>query len=261
MNSLNLFLPAQPSESGLLDWLRQGISRKMIEEIALNDYGEEASEHFGAIQRQLSDDPVKGLLPWCPREVLELQRYFEPELGSQDQPLDELREHRKRLLACVLLLQSCATLDFPPHLSEEEFFMETSASTLIQLVRSSLFLGRNCLQPSLEFLLWLYTNIKFPPLSPFIAFSVFLLWLEENGERTPCDAIETAWEWVRAEEHQYRILNPSDVSSKRWLVGISSYENGTGSRQRWSATARQVVQRQARCPAQIETILAVIGRD
>lgn len=261
MNSLNHFLPAQPSESGLLDWLRQGTSRKMIEEIAANDYGKEVSEHFAAIQRQLSDDPIKGLLPWWPREVLELQRWFEPEIGSQDQPLDESREHRKRLLACVLLLQSAATLDFTSLVSEEEDFLETSASTLIQLVRSSLLLGGECSRHSLEFLLWLCNTIEFPRLRPFIAFSAFLLWLEENGGCAACDAIETAWEWVGAEEHQSRILNPGKVASKRWLVGISYYENGTGSRQRWSATARQVLQRQAHCMEQIKAILAVIGED
>jgi hypothetical protein len=60
MNPLELFSPADSSESGLFEWLRQKISRKMLEEIAANDYSEEVSDHFAAIERQLSKDPAKA---------------------------------------------------------------------------------------------------------------------------------------------------------------------------------------------------------
>ncbi len=82
------FSSVRASESGLLHWLRPVISRKMLEEIAANDYGEEISDHLSAIERQLSDKPLKGLLGWCPGEVLQLERWNEPELASQERPSD-----------------------------------------------------------------------------------------------------------------------------------------------------------------------------
>jgi hypothetical protein len=258
MNPLELFSPADSSESGLFEWLRQKISRKMLEEIAANDYSEEVWDHFAAIERQLSKDPAKGLLAWCPREVLELERWTEPQMSSQTQPLDESYAHKKRLLACALLLQSAATIDVSDANDEEEFFLDTSAVTLIQLTRSAISLGGECRRHSLEFLLWFYSALHFPRLSPFTAFSVFLLWLDNDEGRAGCAAIEKAWEWVDAQERLYRTLHPNQTESDRWLVGISSYEDRDGHRLRWFATARQVLERQGHCQEQVNAIRATL---
>ena len=56
------FSSIRASQSALLHWLKYVISRKMLEEIAANDYGRQVSDHLSALERQLSDKPIEGLL-------------------------------------------------------------------------------------------------------------------------------------------------------------------------------------------------------
>jgi hypothetical protein len=256
----NHFSSIEASESGLLDWLRPVISRKMLEEIAANDYGEEVSEHLAAIERQLSDAPVTGLLGWCPREVLELERWNEPEVSPREQLPDTSYGHRRRLLACTLLLQSAASTKVTTTWKEENFFLDTSASTLIQLTRSAISLGNECPTRALGFLLWLYGAVRYPRLLPFIAFCALLLWLEGIGSQYGCGEIKEVWQWVLEVESRYRERYPSEVESELWLVGISSYEDRDGHRLRWFETAKEVLKKQAACLDEMNEILCRIER-
>jgi hypothetical protein len=71
---------APASECGLLEWLRTRVSPLMLEEISKNDRGDESAEHLAAIKTQLGAiKPPLGELPWCPLEVLELERWARPE--------------------------------------------------------------------------------------------------------------------------------------------------------------------------------------
>jgi hypothetical protein len=186
---------------------------------------------------------VTGLLAWRPLEVLELERWSEPEVNPQEQPGDTSYGHRKRLLACTLLLQSAASIGVTTT-SEENFFLDTSASTLIQLTRSVISLGNEGKTRALGFLLWLYGAVRYPRLLPFIAFCALLLWLEGDGGQYGCEAIKDVWQWVLEEESRYRERYPSQVESELWLVGISSYENRVGHRLRWFNTGKEVVKKQ-----------------
>ncbi len=250
----NHFSSIRASKSALLDWLRYVISRKMLEEIAANDYGRQISDHVSALERQLSDTPIEGLLDWCPREVLELERWNEPEMTTQPATSATEYQHRKRLLACTILLQAGGSIGRATN-SEEEFFLETSASTLIQLTRSAFFLGHEALALTVSFLLWLYETVRYPRLRPFIAFCTFLLWLEDGGARYGCEAIRKTWQWVVEEELSYRQECPWEIESERWLVGISSYENAAKHRPRWFNTAKQILQKDTACADEKKKIL------
>jgi hypothetical protein len=260
MDLPNHFSSVKTSESELLDWLRPVISRKMLEEIAANDYGEEVSEHLAAIERQISDAPVTGLLGWCPREMLELERWNEPELSPQGQLPDTSYGHSRRLLACTLLLQSAASTEVTTTLGAEDFFLDTSASTLIQLTRGAISLGDECPTRALGFMLWLYSVVRYPRLLPFIAFCALLLWLEGFGSQYGCGDLKEVWQWVLEEESRYRERYPSEVESELWLVGISSYEDRDGHRLRWFETAKQVLKKQAACLNEINEVLFQIER-
>ncbi len=262
MTHVNLpthFFSVRTSESGLLDWLRSVISRKMLEEIAANDYGEEIADHLAAIEQQLSDKPVKGLLTWCPLEVLELERWNEPQINPKEQPPDALHDQRKRLLACTLLLQSAGPIG-APRTSQEDFFLDTSASTVIQLTRSVISLGNDGPTAALGFLLWLYGAVRYPRLLPFIAFCAFLLWLEGGGNQYGCEAIKDVWQWVLDEESHYREGYPSEVESELWLVGISSYEDRDGHRIRWFNAAKEVFTKETACQGEMNEIWRQIER-
>src|SRR5580700_338580 len=112
-----------PSECALLDWVRTKVTLPLLEEISANDYGEETADHLAGIQAQLAPNPTLGLLPWCPREVLQLERWNEPDSGSPDRPPSDERGHLKRLLACVILLRNGAYVTGPFGLSEEDYFL------------------------------------------------------------------------------------------------------------------------------------------
>ena len=250
----NHFSSMRASESALLHWLKYLISRKMLEEIAANDYGRQISDHVSALERQLSDKPITGLLDWCPREVLELERWNEPEATIQPPAYDTSYQHRKRLLACTILLQSGGSIGRATN-SEEEFFLDTSASTVLQLTRSAVFLGDKAPALTLNFLLWLYETVRYPRLRPFIAFCTFLLWLEDGGAHDGCEAIRKTWQWVLEEELSYRQECPWEIESERWLVGISSYENVATRRLRWLSTAKQILQKETACEDETKEIL------
>jgi hypothetical protein len=253
----NHFFSIRPSKSALLHWLRYVISRKMLEEIAANDYSRQTSDHVSALERQLSDKPINGLSDWCPREVLELERWNEPEIATQPPTSDTSYQHRKRLLACTILLQSGGSIGRATN-SEEEFFLDTSASTVIQLTRSTVFLGDKGPALALSFLLWLYETVRYPRLRPFIAFCAFLLWLEDDGAHNGCEAIRRTWQWVLEEELSYRQECPCEIVSERWLVGISSYENAATHRPRWLSTAKQILQKDTACSDETKKILSWI---
>ena len=113
---------AAPSDRALLEWIQAKVSRPMLEEISLNDYGEESADHLAGIQAQLTAHPPLGMLPWCPREVLELERWNDPDHPYMDKPPSGARGHIKRLLACTILLRNGAYVSGPYGLSDEDFF-------------------------------------------------------------------------------------------------------------------------------------------
>ena len=113
---------ATPAECALLEWLNTKISQPMLEEISLNDYGEDGLDHLAGIRAQLGPNPPLGSLPWCPRVVLELERWTEPDEAQGNRRPSGKRGHRKRLLACVILLRNAAYISRRDVLSQGDFF-------------------------------------------------------------------------------------------------------------------------------------------
>ncbi len=220
-----------PSEYALLDWLRVRISPELLDEISKTDYGNESDLHLAGIRAQLSPYPTLGLLPWWPREVLELQRWSEPDQASEGKRPEGERGHFKRLLACLILLRNVAYISQPyscyEQRYEEDFFLQTSAASVVQFTRSAIAIGIP--KPALGFLLWLVDKQQHPALRPFVAFSVLVLALSMNlGEQTeheyPEHEIMEIFDWVNTEEQCCRAVLGDEVDSSRWLIGLNSYE-------------------------------------
>ena len=147
----------------------------MLEEIAANDRGEDTAKNLAGIQAQLSPRPPLGLLPWWPREVLELERWSEPDRRHDGQPPSGERGHLKRLLACTVLLRNAAyvTSRPDPFDFDEEFFLETSAASVVRLTGRALAL--RIPGGALGFLLWLFESQPYPGFQPFVAFCIVAL--------------------------------------------------------------------------------------
>ena len=131
---------ATPSEDDLLHWVQARVGRPLLAEISANDRGEDITKHLAGIQAQLRPNPPFGLLPWWPREVLELERWSNPDRAYLDSAPDGERGHLKRLLACLILLRNGAHLSEAHRHSEEEFFLQTSSASLVRFTGSALAL-------------------------------------------------------------------------------------------------------------------------
>lgn len=164
---------AAPSECVLLDWLQPRVSRLMLEEISANDYEWESAGHLAGIQAQLTTHPPLGMLAWCPREALVLESWRDPDRAHLDKPPSGTRGHMMRLLACTILLRNGAYVSSPDPLSDEDFFLQTSAARLIRLTQSILALEIPAL--GLGFMLWFFEAQPHPRLRPFTAFCALAL--------------------------------------------------------------------------------------
>jgi hypothetical protein len=240
-----LYEAAPPSEAMLLEWLRQKVSKVMIEEVSVNDRGEDAAEHFKGIAAQLyQGEPQLGLIPWHPREVLELERWQEPDRAYVNEPPSGQRGHTKRLLACAILLRNVGHLASPQRHSEEEFFIETSAATLLRLTETAITIGGELPFSAVQFLLWLYRAQPYPMLRAFTAFGVLLLAAHESrggDERFRDVNAAELCEWCIGVEKQCRTAIGPRVSSESWLIGLSSYEDREGHREGWKKLADSVL--------------------
>jgi hypothetical protein len=223
----------------------------MVEEIAANDYGEDVHEHLSGIENQLhGDQPLLGLLPWHPREVLELERWAEPDRPCAEAEPTGRRGHVRRLLATTILLRNAGRIQAPEQTGEEEFFVETSVATVARLALSAVALEEEARYLALQFLLWFYQAQASAIIRPFTAFAVLLLSVTERQRFQDAD-ISDACKWCIAVEYASRVALGRTVASAAWLVGLSTYELGVGRGAAWRDLSAAVVRREdlASCPA------------
>jgi hypothetical protein len=95
---------------------------RVIRQICEADYGRDVDAHFAGVRALIGGAWVNGAPPWCPREVLELERW-----GEDD--------HLRRLFACALL---AACLGYE---EKDSFFLEGGIETLWRLADSAIVLG------------------------------------------------------------------------------------------------------------------------
>jgi hypothetical protein len=196
----------------------------------------------------MSSKATLGHLEWCPREVLELERWNERDQGKGEQ--DRQAAHLKRLLACTILLRNAGHMSpLSPQPSEDDFFLETSVASVIRLFRSAVALGSFCERPALAFNLWLYRAQPYPRLRPFVAVSSALLGIVISTSRGDANFRHRLLAWGDAIEASCRAKLGAEVESERWLVGLNSYQNCSGDSELWFDTMRHIaLQRDATAP-------------
>jgi len=232
----------------------------MIREICLNDWKRNVDLHEFEVMKQLSPSPTLGLLPWHPREVLELARWTEPDVNDDNRPPTGTTGHLKRLFACTILLRNVAFVspeDRPVDLCSGAYFIDISAATVIQLVRSSIALGSQASHLALGFLLWVHSEQNHPHLRPFVSLGALLLHIQEDLPGT--NLLETC-DWVEADEKLAREqLDEEDIHSSRWLVGLNYQEDSRDCPRFWVNTFAHVIAvRSGQLPPDVEAVLKLM---
>lgn len=231
---------AVPSRDALLDWLRTRVSRAMLEEIARNDREEKASENLAAIEMMMGVRPMQGSPAYRAREVLQLERWAEPDWHCKDSPPSGGRGHQKRLLACTLLLRDMAEPGGNREIDYGDFVKE-SASTVIQLNRSAIALGEDVSSLAMAFLIWLRGVQPYPGFSPFVSFCIALLSVHIGMGHLSDGRLSELFGWVEREEMRCREALGWKVKSSRWLTGLNSHIDNRRGRERLLDCGRRIL--------------------
>ena len=236
---------APPSETAIIERLRHVVSKLMLEEVSANDRGEDAAEHFRGITAQLYHPrPPLGLIPWHPKEVLQLECWSQPERAYSDRPPAGQRGHTKRLLACAILLRNVGHLPDPKRQSEEEASVEASPATLLRLTESALAMGDQLPHLTVRFLLWLWDAQPNPIIQAFAAFCILLLAVSDscNGNEPFRDLnLRELSEWCIALEARCRNIIGVRAKSESWLIGLSGFEDRKEQHERWKRLAASIL--------------------
>lgn len=238
------------SNGTLLDWLKPRITESMLLEIAKADAEEEWEEHLAAIEKQLSDDPAPGPLPWNPAEVLSLVHWSVPE-WYKDRSSDYV--HLKRLFACTLLVESMVFFD--ANAGCDQSYIDSATTTFIRLTESAILLGEETTDKAFALLVRLNQEFDDMEQRPFLDYCLFTLWLA-TGKRT-CEDITTAWHWVKQEEAVVRRYLEScrSLQSDKWLNGLSIFEKGEFL---WRTTLQAVLTKQKKSCTALDEIQLVL---
>ncbi len=241
-------MDALQDEIALLDFVRARVTPDMIHEIALNDRENDVADYELAILSQLAPNPMLGFLPWQQSmEVLELERWCKP---------DSVKAHLKRLLACTILLRNVAYV--PKDDDVGEYFIATSAASVIRLVGSCVTVGDQAAQLGIGFLLWLHAKQEHPMLRPFVSFGVLLLQTQQGLPDLPATCA-----WVDEDERLAREQLGKRVHSPKWLVGLNYQEDyreddedDPNRPDLWAETLAQVIAARSRLlPPEVESLL------
>jgi hypothetical protein len=141
------------------------------------------------------------------------------------------------MLACTILLRNagCAVPESPYN----DFFLELSASTLLQLVHS-IMVDREfelTLTAGLALVLWLYESQQFAPPQPFAAFSALILGAHRDFGSAAESNMQAVCHWVEVVEARCRRMLGGNGQSERWLLGLNPYVDLNDRPTRWISAA------------------------
>ena len=189
-----------------IEWLRTRIPVPVIRQICEADYGRDVEAHFAGVMSLLAGGWTNGVPPWCPREVLELERWSEC-------------DHLRRMFACALLV-ACMGYE-----RKDRFFLESGIETLWRLGDSAIALGGDAPGLALEMLEWFLTRDSGPRVHPYACFCVARLRRHLGiGDTREMKA------WLDSEEAEAR---GRLGTGGRWLAGLSEHANTREYRHHW----------------------------
>lgn len=216
----------KPESDELVHRLAAGVDDAMLAEIAALDYGHTIDDNRAALLVLREGGTLPAPMPFEPREVLELTRWFCPD--DEPDPADRHRGHAMRAFACAALLRASGE-------PGNQDLCEGQNQTLVNLLWSLDALDSGHERAALGLLVWLMGRLA-PQTRPAGTFdfqfedTAFLglgvLWLGlRMRPRLPEPALTAMAEWISETEEAGNRRHNADYGLKpgRWLLGATSY--------------------------------------
>lgn len=214
-----LFASFRPNADELLRRVSHHVDNALLDVIATADYrGRDAEEHLAHL-RQIRDQGLFAVpMRWCPREVLELIRWSQPEDPSWKPGLPGEPGHWMRAFACAALLKAAAD-------AGNEELRGGWNQTLIQLIGSLRAVAPELYEPAAAFLAWLISQVEAVDGIEELGFLlVGLLWLALHLPiPLPEDVVVALCERITAEA-QRAYEEDCGPKPERWLLGTTYYD-------------------------------------
>lgn len=222
-DALAAFTP-EPDE--LVRRLSAGVDDAMLLDMASLDYGREIEANRAALHLLRDGGRLPAPMPFEPREVLELTRWFRPDDEAVE--ADRRRGHAMRAFACAALLRASGE----PGNAD---LCEGLNQTLVNLLWSLDALGAGDERAAVGLLVWLMGQLapanraadtfdfQFED-TAFVGLGVFWLGLRMRP-RLPDGAIIAIAEWISDAEQDGNRRQNTDygLAPGRWLLGSTSY--------------------------------------
>jgi hypothetical protein len=203
------------------------IDDAMIADMAALDYGRDIAANAAALRDIRDSGRIPAPLPWVPREVLELTRWWRPDL--EPLPADRRRGHRLRAFACAALLKGSGE-------SANRELCEGQNQTVVRLLTSLDALDDGHEPAAIAMLFWLIGRLAPENRSPgdfewyyedraFLG--VAILWLGTRTRPRLSDAAIVALaEWLADSEHHHnsRRNHAYGLPPGPWLLGSTSHD-------------------------------------
>ena len=251
-----------PSREALLAWFQSRLDDRLLGVIAVADYGKDYQEHFRALRTIRDNLVIPSPLDWIPKEVLELQRWSEPENQARETRLSSGEGHLSRAFVCTVLIMAAGNPVANQDISRE-------SETSIQLVASSLVLGPEVSRLALRLLTWrMFSSISVSSTSsainteerPFLAFAILLLATALKPAPVDGPILKQLAEWVMEEEARAREALGAyfpDRKTMHWLLGLTRFNQKKAT---WLEVGRKVLLEPSEAhPAEAEEVLQLIG--
>lgn len=223
-DALAAFTP-EPDE--LVRRLSAGVDDAMLLDMASLDYGREIEANRAALHILREGGRLPAPMPFEPREVLELTRWFRPD----DEPVeaDRRRGHAMRAFACAALLRASGE----PGNAD---LCEGLNQTLVNLLWSLDALDAGDERAGVGLLVWLMGQLapenrtagtfdfQFED-TAFLGLGVFWLGLRMRPRFSEAALIAVA-EWISDSEQPGTRRHSTDygLAPGRWLLGSTSYD-------------------------------------
>ncbi|HLJ56878.1 MAG TPA: hypothetical protein VKT77_17695 [Chthonomonadaceae bacterium] len=242
-----------PSGGALLDWLRARVTNCMLREIADADYGVDYDDHLAALKSIRGGSPIPVPFAWCPREVLELKRWSEPDVkykkGRKRQSSGR-RRHLIRAFCCAVLIAAAGEPESAAYINSEN-------ATLAGLIESVLLLGRDAADGALRLVAWRLPRIPdYDEEAPFFALGGLLLRAALYDAGSDASELAALAAWVIWDEERAR-NDPSVLAvPDRWLFGLTLFDSRF---ETWRRLSRRILLAPGRFPEPAATALREIA--
>jgi len=145
-----------PNAYGLVRRISRRISDRLLDNIAVADYGHDADAHYAAIRKVRDGGPIDAPLLWVPKEALELRRWTEPDAvnrSGREGELAGLEGHWVRAFSCAVLMKAYGDPETGP-------LVDGESATCVQLIESCAALDEDVSREAMGALAWLLPRAK-----------------------------------------------------------------------------------------------------